>query len=458
MGIQLDWEVASEKMRHKSAGEDPETKRARRRARLRFVLVIIGVVAILALLISYLLFRLEQVDTAIEQNLRDTVEAEVAALRIGDEAAFLALQHEGNPDWVNQQRMTFGDYQRMKIEQDVRLTGRVVNLVVDNVRARVLVEEIIDGVPYTQVWFYWRFEETGWRHVAPDYTLWGDLRTYQGNGVTIRYRHVDDSLAVEMGLRLEDWIETGCVVMACEGFPTITVDIVPEVGLTTAWTESNPWNLVVPSPFVGRARSDMPFDLTMQIEVATLLAERMVGFSSGYMSPQYPADAYYLRSAVVSWLVGRFVLINTNSFLVESLAQNYGLPAVGRLVQVMQPDTDMSVLLLVTGTLTIDQANLDWRDFLTWRLVTEDELIARRDEQAVLRLYDTNDSSALNNAYARLSANAVREQRVVTVVTSELSPQGVPQLRATVRVGQDETVREEQAVFRLVNGVWLRVS
>ncbi len=51
MGIQLDWEVASEKMRHTSAGEDPETKRARRRARLRFVLVIIGVVAILALLI-----------------------------------------------------------------------------------------------------------------------------------------------------------------------------------------------------------------------------------------------------------------------------------------------------------------------------------------------------------------------------------------------------------------------
>ncbi len=354
--------------------------------------------------------------------------------------------------------MIFSDYQRMKIEQDVRLTGRIVNLSVDNVRARVLVEEIIDGVPYTQVWFYWRFEEVGWRHVAPDYTLWGDLRTYQGNGVTIRYRHVDDPLAVEMGLRLEDWVETGCAVMVCDGFPTITVDIVPEVGLSTAWTESNPWNLVVPSPFVGRARTDMPFDLTMQIEVATLLAERMVGFSSGYMSPQYPADAYYLRSAVVSWLVGRFVLINTNSFLVESLAQNYGLPAVGRLVQVMQPDTDMSVLLLVTGTLTIDQANLDWRDFLTWRLATEDELIARRDEQAVLRLYDTNDSSALNNAYARLSANAVREQRVVTVVTSELSPQGVPQLRAAVRVGRDEVVREEQAVFRLVNGVWLRVS
>ena len=46
----------------------------------------------------------------------------------------------------------------------------------------------------------------------------------------------------------------------------------------------------------------------------------------------------------------------------------------------MQPDSGASLINLVAGTDTLAQANLDWRDFLTWRLALEDELIARREE------------------------------------------------------------------------------
>ena len=44
------------------------------------------------------------------------------------------------------------------------------------------VEEIIGGVPYGRVWFYWRYDD-GWRHVPPDYTFWGDARTVEADGV-----------------------------------------------------------------------------------------------------------------------------------------------------------------------------------------------------------------------------------------------------------------------------------
>ena len=65
-----------------------------------------------------------------------------------------------------------------------------------------------------------------------------------------------------------------------------------------------------------RERLDHAVRHRCQIKVAALLAERLVGD----FSPAYPADAYYLRQAIISWLVKRFAQVETNSFLISSLA------------------------------------------------------------------------------------------------------------------------------------------
>ena len=129
----------------------------------------------------------------------------------------------------------------------------------------------------------------------------------------------------------------------------------------------------------------------------------------GDFSPTYPSDAYYLRQTIVSWLVKRFAEVETNSFLISSLATTYGDPAVGQLLQALQPTSNIGVLSQITGK-ALDVAGLDWRDFLTWRLVLENELITRQDQTDFLELYDP---SMRDQAIARYNAGGSTDQRTV---------------------------------------------
>lgn len=456
MGIHLDWEIEAEQEHVRQAGEDPQSARRRRRARLRVILIILLVLGVFAGLIAGVFWRLRTVDEQVERALRNTVEAEVAALRIGDQSAYLSVQRSATGDWQSAQQALFDAYQSLKLQRDVRLTGRVVDATVNGLRGRVQVEEIIDGVPYTRIWFYWRYED-GWRHVPPDYTFWGDIKTFSGEGVSVRYNSVDDALAQAVGQKIESWLKMGCEAITCGSLPGMTVEIVPDEALPLSWSDSNPWQLQFPSPYTRLARLDMPFDLNLQLQVAGLLGERLVAVSSNEMQPTYPADAYYLRSAVGSWLVGRFVQVDTNSFLVASLAQNYGDQAVGRLLQAMTPDANASILNTVTGEASLEQANLDWRDFFTWRLALENELITRRDEGNFLALYDTRDEAVRGAAYTRYNTGVSGEQRIVVSIIPETPPNGDFILRAIVQVGGDSG-RQEAALFRVVDGGWRRAN
>jgi hypothetical protein len=464
VSIRLDWEIEAEQAHQaQTAGEDPDSKRQRRIARLRLLGFIGLVLVVLGTIAALVVWRLRSVDQEIEQLLRDTVDAEVAALRLGDANAFLAAQCSATDEWLLAQQEVFSAYQLLMLEHDVQLTGRILGVTIENTRARVQVEEILDGAPYTRTWFYWRYQDDrceGWRHVPPDYTFWGELRTYVGDGVSVRYRAVDNPMAAAAGLHIEEWLRTGCAALTCpDDMPDVMIEIVPDDALMLGWSVNDPWLLQMPSPYVTRARSDIPFELGAQIEVSNLLAERLVGQASNSIQPNYPADAYYLRQAVISWLVGRFAQIDTHSFLIMSLTQNYGDESVGRLMQAIQPDSDVHLLSEIIGVSSLEQANLDWRDFLTWRLTVEDELIARRDESGFLALYDTRDEAVRTRAYERFNAQPAGERKVVVSLSPlETGGDGSPQLRATVHIGEGETLRQEETLFRLVDGVWKRAN
>lgn len=454
MGIRLEWEIESEQKRFREqSGEDPESRRLRRRRRFLILTIPLALLALLGIVVVAVVLRLREVDQRIEDVLRDTVDAEIVTLRIGDERAFLDFQRSATDAWLLTQQAAFDRYQARKLAGNIQLTGHLLDVTTDGNRARVQVQEIIDDVPWVRTWFYWRYDE-GWRHVPPDYTFWGEANTLTLDTLTIRYQTVDEPLAQALQTTMAGWLQGGCDSLGCAAIPAIRIDIVAEPGLLMRWSSEDPWLLRVPSPYTGLARADAPFDFALRFDSANLLADRLVRVASDDLQPVYPADAFYLRSAMVSWLVGRYVGIDTNSFLMNSLAQSYGDEALGRLLQAMQPDSRASLINTIAGTDSLEQADLDWRDFLTWRLALEDELIARRDEGNFLTLFDTRDTTIRNTAYNRFNTGEQAGQRTVVSVTPETGADGAFQLRTVV---ESESGPVEE-LFRLVNGDWLRAN
>ena len=456
MGVRFDWEIEAEKTRVQHSGEGPVFARRRRTARLRFLIFLLIILVIFAGIGALVILRLQSVERDIEQSLRSTVEAEVTALRLGDFASFSAIQRSASPDWLQIQQQIFNQYQDLKMQQGVQLSGEISDIQVDRTRARVNVQEIVNGVPYTRVWFYWHYED-GWRHVPPDYTFWGELEVQKVQNVTVRYQLVDKIFAQEVAGRLSGWLQTACAALTCGTLPEITVEIVPDEAAQVSWVGSADWHLQIPSPYIRRARSDMPFDVDLQLVVAQKVAEQLVSQASNNLQPVYPTDSSYLHQAIVAWLVGQLVQVNTNSYLMDSLTTNYGAAAVGQLLSALRPDSSISVLAQITGK-SLEQTALDWRDYLTWRLTVEDELIQKRDETNYLLLYDTRDAVVRDLAYERFNALAPASKKLVTSVQTEVGTDASVILRAIVVVGEAPNVQQSDAVFRLADGVWKRIN
>jgi len=311
-------------------------------------------------------------------------------------------------------------------------------------------------VPYTRVWFYWHYED-GWRHVPPDYTFWGELEVQKVQNVTVRYQTVDKLFGQEVAEHVASWLQTACTTLTCGTLSDITIEVIPDETLQVSWVTGSDWHLQVPSPYVRRARSDMPFDADGQLAVAEKIADKLVSQVANNLQPVYPADATYLRQAIVSWLVGKMVQVNTNSYLMDSLTTNYGSKAVGDLLTALRPDSNISLLAQITGK-SLEQTALDWRDYLTWRLTVEDDLLQKHDETNYLALYDTRDSAVRDLAYQRFNAQTPASTKSVTSVQTEVGTDASVILRATVAVGDAPNVQQSDAVFRLADGVWKRVN
>ncbi len=459
MGVKLDWDIEAEKGKNKEHREDPIQRNARRFGVFKLFLV----VAIFALIlggIAYLVYqRLEQVNQHVEQLLVDTVQAEVTALRVGDLQAFQDRQRSATDDWAIAQRATFEAYQNLKVSSNVVLSGQVTDIEVDDQRGRVFVEEIIDGVPYIRTWFYWRYQD-GWFHVPPDYTFWGASETIETEDYIVRYREVDEQVAAALDTSLENWFTNICAYVDCATIPFITIDIIPAPQSPVRWQENDPntWQLIVPSPHTDLARADTPFDNQLQIDVASLLVRRVIDNVSNLGGAAPNSDALYLQDTVTAWLVGQFVQVNPETHLLDSLIVQYGNDIIASIMRNLQPASDISLLASSAGVASVADLQVDWRDFVLWRLETEDALITERNEGIWVTLYDFTDTNVRDIAYQRYQNNFTATNRVVNEANVTTSSTGVPQLVARVTVTRGFETGEEIIVFNLVNGNWLRAN
>ena len=472
MGVKLDWDIEAEKGKKKEHREDKQQRGARYLGVFRLVLTVAIFASILGGIVYLVFQRLEQVNQQIEQLLSDTVQAEVAALRVGDLTAFEALQRSAREDWAGSQREVFNNYQALKIDSNVVLTGRILDVEVDGQRGRVQVEEIIDGVPYVQTWYYWNYSRipgcddtaddcrTGWLHTIPDTAFRGASATIENDDYIIRYNEIDAEVATQIDESLSRWLADTCRYVDCDLLPLITLDIVvaPGSSIRPADNEENAWQFIVPSPYTGRARADMPFDTTLQLEMASLVSERLLGQVTNNVDPVFASDAWFLRESILAWMTGRFVQLNPETHLIQSLVDNHGVDTLTALLQNLQATSSMSILATVTGNSSVADMSLDWRDYVLWKLELEDDLIETQNEPVWTSLYDFTDPLVRDAAYQRYLNNFVATNRTVLSARIETVNLATPQLVAEVNVTRGFESGQEIIVFNLINGNWLRAN
>lgn len=478
MGIRLDWESDTTSSGGKPssyvAKEDPERRRARMKARLRFLAVLAVCLFVAGVLIAMIAWRLNEANAYIESLLRDTVEAEFAALRIGDWNAFADIQRSATSDWLAQQRSLYDAVQAQKRDGTIDLTGTVRELDIDGTRGRVLVEWVRDGVPLTQAWFYWRYDDIpetrdsagnitaaaipgGWRHVPADLTFWGDPSEMIGANVTIAHRTVDTALAEAMGVRVESWIGSTCgPILQCGDLPHITLDIRPDFYLTTGWDSAQPWRLLIPSPYIHGARSDMPFSGDTLNDVADAIALRLTSVSLN-TSAQFDltSDAGYIVTGVRRWLLGRYVGVDAQSTVIAGLAAQRGATAIGELLKTVTPDSTLNTILAAYGVDNPTDSIIDWSDFLRGRIRLESDYAMQGNTAGIMRLYVPE----LGNRVPDPVLSALAQTGVeVRLVQTSVAPDGSPALLATVILGAGPDAREVSISFYWRDGTWLRAS
>lgn len=457
MGIKLDWEIQAEQARVPNQGEDPVARRERWRQRVRGLLLIAIGIGVMAALAALMWVRLRDVDASIDATLRNTVSAEVTAIRIGDRSAFLEIQRSATDEWIRRQASEFERYQALKLEDQLDMTGRVLDTAIDGTRGRVRLEEIIDGVPYARVWFYWRYED-GWHHVPPDYTFWGlDAVLIRGGeadpGVQVRYYAVDAPAAEALADQVAGWVTTACAAGLCPAAP-LQIEILPSETQVLEWGDDGVLRL--PSPYITGAYLPQPFDPNLQQSTAERIARRLVEAASP-AALLYPTDAYYLRESAMAWLINSFLGREQMATLWASIAQSYGAEAVGRVLGALAPNDTLAVLTRVLGAGSLADQRLDWRDTIAWRLTAEQTALATRDRTLYLQFYDQTSQGTLSAANARFdTASALEVPPVVLSFAQGTDATGTPLLR--VLVVQPANGEQTTLDFRLIDGVWKRAN
>lgn len=477
MGIRLDWQVESEQTELR-AQEDPEARQRRRVAQRRLALLVIAIGSLLCLVASLVIWRLQQVDNRYRGDLIDTVEAEVAALRLGDLDAFMRIQRSRSGPFLIEQTHEFETYQKLKQAHRVQLSGEVLDVAIDDKTGRVVVEEIIDGAPYKVVWFYWYYEQddsgepAGWRRVPDNLAFWGEERTLRTEHTRLRYQALDEDLAQALSPRLEDWWARGCLLLSCaQDPPALHAEIVARPPGPAAWDASDPWTLIIPSPLVTRARADVPLSSDLEHAIRELVAERLARYAAGDQPLDAASDATWLADELANWLGNRLVAGHETpaadpTFAGQLVAQ-YGAPAIAALVGALGPDTPVDAAIqAVSGVslaqMSVDQLNqLDWRGFFQWRVQLERDLLAQPAAQdGFLWLYDMERADAASNATLRRQdpIYAMLDAPQVTAVGVTRDESG--QTFAVVEYVQDRAGEQitETAFWRLTGGTWKRVS
>ena len=448
MGVELNWEIdAAEDQARQS--EDRRRGRGRGRKPFLFLVLLLLLASVAA---GALWLRLKEVEQQQERLLRATVEAEVAALRIGDLQAWLALQDSGDPNRQLEGSRDFDAWQQHKLDSINPPGGEILALALQGEHAWVQVQEYIGGEAWAHTWFY-RLTDDGWRHVSGEAGWRGNAQSYRSDGLRIDYDDIDETLAQELAPALEEWLRQACDLLECAPAPALSVHIQTRPG-EPRWSTDSSWLLLLPSPSSGLAPAAQILDDRLRGSLAQMLAGRLVGELAGQPDSGWTREARWLHSSAVSWLADRMLRPASGQRLLESMESVFGDGTVSRLILQLDPSASLHLVNDVAGARALQQAGLDWSDLLAWQLGLENLYRQRNDLPAFLSLYDLQDPALEVLARARYAVGEFEGPVTVDSVAQVSATEATALLRAmTSGAGGSVPVH-----FRLVEGRWFRAG
>jgi type II secretory pathway pseudopilin PulG len=434
MSIQLDWHINADQTQQQES-EDPNQRNRRRRNRWRLLLAMVVVALVIGVAVLALLWRWQAIQQREEDDLRAAVEAELAAIRVGDQDAFEQLQRSDSMAWLDSQLATYNDYQTLKQAGRLSPQSQIINVTIDEERGRVVIQETIDQQAFRQAWFYWRYSastaedtQAGWRRVPPDVTFWGEETTLTQANTVITYRELDAEMAKALAPQVEAWWSGGCQWIGCaQALPTLTVIIDPQAGLPMTWEPDGGWQLRLLSPYVtGRVPTSYPVPLDLEDRLAHSLAERIITYGSeGRVNfilegDLITYDSNWLKDQVRQWLIARFR--GQPAPFWDSLTTLYGPTVMGRWLLAYQENTQLNTLAPIldpnlTSLSSLDIAQLNqiaWGEFFAWRLGLERSRLLQGDSNNFFALYEGGNANpsaatrAIDAAYAQSRPETVQ--------------------------------------------------
>ena len=437
MGIQLDWQIESERQERR-AGEDPAVRRQRRVRRRNLLMLIVGVVVVLGGVVGAVLWRLNAVEDRLRQDLLDTVDAEIRALKVGNEANYMAIRRSGSPAWIGYQQETFADYQRLKADGSLEITGRVLDVEMDieQSRARVTVEEILNGEPHAVVWFYWYYSDDdrdGWRRVPPDVEFWGEQHVENIGRVRVIYFELDAALGDQLARDVPQWWQTGCELVNCaDTLPQLVVEVDPRWSAGPSWSAEDRWTLRISSPFNDqRASQTNLLSPDLQESIIALLAARIVehyspaGANLDAMLAEVQTESFldgqWLASEFRRWLENNMPRTEIDSAtqltFLDSITPLYGDQAAPLMLRMLSTNMTLGpVFTAASGTainaLPVEILNtIYWRDYFEYRLLFEAALL--RDDFGIndpLQTQLRHDALYVSTRDGLAAAQSVRQR------------------------------------------------
>ncbi len=454
MSVKLDWQIEADRA-YQRASEDPEARGRRQRQRLAIVLFTLGVVAIIGAVAGAIALRLYTVDSKLRQDLINTARAETATLRIGDLPGFLNIMRSQSGQWMAEQSARFKRYQELKQNGAIKFTDNMINAEVDGSRGRVIVEEVLNGVNYHTLWFFWHYTD-GWRHVPSDLTFWGEPQTIKGSVSTISYSDLDAPLAGALASRVDRWWSEGCAAIGCSNPPPLTLEIAPDPSVQTEWDGAKPFTLHIASPLSSTERTlaDPALAPDLEAVISAQLAQKLFDQASGQLHTNPIADAAWFRQSLIDWL-SAFMLGrgDTNKLtFVQSLRDHYGAAGIKAIVHQLSTNSDVGVLAKALNQ-PLETLQVDWLPFFQWRLDLEKSLIASGDQADFTALWDIAQNDAAQRARQRWSTPNQAVPHVSAVAVGK-DTAGV--VIASVQAQID--TRAVVLTFRLVDGAWKRFA
>jgi hypothetical protein len=445
MGIQLDWKIEAREKSQRDQ-EDPESRKRRRRARMQLVMAGMLVAVVVCVVAGAILYRLRFVEDRVEDDLLAAVDAELAAIRIGNEDAFMRMQRSDSQPWLEGQRGTFLEYQSLKENERFSPQTKVVDVEIDEERARVIVQEEIDGRPYQQVWFYWHYqavelgeEQAGWRRVPPDVTFWGDQQTIENANSSVTYYDLDEDIATALAERVESWWGGGCDLLGCESpVGHLELNIDPAAGTRLGWDENSAWRLNMVSPRLSaRVPVDGEIPAALEGEVAAVLARRLLEHASGGTADfgaenllALNFDTDWLKAQLRGWLIAEFRGL-PSPFLQTSISV-FGDSVPGDLLRALNGPGQINTMAPIfnpsTATLTdVDILLLnqvEWSEFFTWRLELERRRLNDNDYANFYTLYELGNFNQVAEARAFDATYRAMPTETVQAVTLSFRDDG----------------------------------